>query len=647
MELSYGPDGGVFMLDWSDTGDYHDHTGVHRQSGRIYKITYGDAKPSAVGDVRKLSEAQLLDLHTQQNEWFTRQARLELLRRFGGQAPRAALEQLRARFSAAVDVPLRLRYLWTLYGLGAAEDDLLRTLLRDSDEHMRVWAIRLLTDSWPIDTVMSKRPAPAVAGTEAAPSASLLEELMRMAAEDKSGLVRLALASTLQRLPVAARASVADKLLGHAEDAQDHNLPLLIWYGLIPVADAEPMALANLVAGAKIPLTRKYMSRRLVEELPKNSMAVDQLLLALASGPEEMQIDILSGMSEGLRGARKAPKPSAWDSVAGTLAKSDQADVRAKVRDLNVIFGDARAIDETYRIAGDPKASIDARRAALEAVIDARPSQMRKLCEELINVPELAPLAARGLASFDDPAVAAVLVNALTRLKAEDRAQVVNALAARPSFAMALLDGIAQKKLARAEVSAFQARQIRDLGDAALTKKLANVWGELRDSPAEKKQLIAKWRDFLTADVLAKADKSHGRLLFNKTCATCHTLYGEGAKVGPDLTGGGRQNLDFLLGKIGDPSAMVSADFRMTILSLKDGRVVTGVITSKTDSALTLRTVTESLTVAAGDVDSARPSNLSLMPDGMLETLSPDQVRDLIAYLMSPRQVPLPMGIDR
>ncbi len=174
-----------------------------------------------------------------------------------------------------------------------------------------------------------------------------------------------------------------------------------------------------------------------------------------------------------------------------------------------------------------------------------------------------------------------------------------------------------------------------------MNKKLVEVWGELRDSPADKQQLIAKWQARLTKETLAAASKSNGRALFNKTCATCHTLFGEGAKVGPDLTGGGRQNLGFLLAKIADPSASVSADFRMVVVVLKDGRVLNGIVTAKTERTLALRTTTEAVTVPLADVESTRESAQSLMPEGMLETLSADDARDLIAYLMSRGQVSL------
>ncbi|MEO8428844.1 MAG: c-type cytochrome, partial [Verrucomicrobiota bacterium] len=141
---------------------------------------------------------------------------------------------------------------------------------------------------------------------------------------------------------------------------------------------------------------------------------------------------------------------------------------------------------------------------------------------------------------------------------------------------------------------------------------------------------------------LSQADKSQGRVVFNTACAACHTLYGDGGKVGPDLTGAGRDNLDYLLENTIDPSAVVTADFRMSVVNLKDGRVLNGLIAAKTDRTLTLKTMTETLTFERGEIQSVQESSLSLMPEGLLEALAPEQARDLIAYLMHKSQVPLP-----
>jgi putative heme-binding domain-containing protein len=142
--------------------------------------------------------------------------------------------------------------------------------------------------------------------------------------------------------------------------------------------------------------------------------------------------------------------------------------------------------------------------------------------------------------------------------------------------------------------------------------------------------------------VLAKADKGAGRALYESVCATCHTLYGNGGQIGPDLTGSGRANLDYLLENIIDPSAVVTADFRLNIVRLNDGRVLNGMISARTERTVTLRTLTEVVTVEKKEIVGAEELPLSVMPEGLLAAFDPRQKRDLIAYLMHPAQVPLP-----
>ena len=130
--------------------------------------------------------------------------------------------------------------------------------------------------------------------------------------------------------------------------------------------------------------------------------------------------------------------------------------------------------------------------------------------------------------------------------------------------------------------------------------------------------------------------------MFNQSCAACHTLHGQGAALGPDLTGAGRGNLDYLLENIADPGAVVTADFRICIVKLKDGRTLNGFISARTGRTLTVKSMSETHTVERDDVSRIDEVPQSMMPDGLLETLMPEQRRDLIAYLMHPTQVPLP-----
>src|SRR5213594_1968900 len=120
-------------------------------------------------------------------------------------------------------------------------------------------------------------------------SAATLKELVGVAKTDASGLVRLALSSTLQRLPVPQRTDLAAALLARKEDANDHNLPLLIWYGLIPVADADPAGLAALAAKSGLPLTRRLIARRLAEDIEKNPAPLNDLLKVTATSPAAFQ----------------------------------------------------------------------------------------------------------------------------------------------------------------------------------------------------------------------------------------------------------------------------------------------------------------------------------------------------------------------
>ena len=300
MELTYGPDGGVYVADWSDTGECHDATGVHRTSGRIYKISSGEPKRPAIIDLTKLSVSELVHLHTHTNEWFARQARLQLLDRAAKPADlTSATKELRAMFAAEKNPVHQLRSLWSLYVLGTTDEAFLLSQTRHANEHVRTWAIRLLTDTWSLDTVMSQRPSSPVGADvrrlTSNPDANArnsqilrtstptTRELTRLAREAKSALVRLALTSALQRLPVSQRPELAAALAAHKEDATDHNLPALIWYGLIPVAESLPGELPTLANICELPLTRRLIARRLAEDIEKQPGHVSELLLLAAA----------------------------------------------------------------------------------------------------------------------------------------------------------------------------------------------------------------------------------------------------------------------------------------------------------------------------------------------------------------------------
>ncbi len=649
MEIASGPDGNAFVLDWSDAGECHEHTGVHRTSGRIFKVssfdassTTNDQRSLSDGDLRDWTLKQLADVHQQSNDWYVRQARLELARRAAaGDDIDEAKRMLGELFARRTGDQSNLQIMLTMHVIGSTDDEFLKASLKDSDEHIRSWAIRMLSENWTIDDAI--KPAkldPARAEEITLQAERWLPTFCEMAQSDTSPSVRLTLASTLQRLPIRMRCSLAEKLVGHAGDANDHNLPLMIWYGLIAVGAEEPEAMVDVAKVCGLPTTLKLISRCLAEQMNEKPAPLDDLLrYAVERNDEPFTATVLRGVSEGVKGWRSAPKPASWDRVAAI----ESASVAPLVRELSVVFGDGRALDELKSIVlGKIEADSEMKLSALQTLIRNEPKDLRKICERLLTDAKMNVLAAQGLSKFDDPKIGEVLVSRYDNFRAPDRPKIMSILVTRGSFAAAMLSAMDRGKVPRQDLSAYQVRQIHSLGDESLSRMVGEIWGEVRDTPEAKQATINTIKKQLTMGTLASSDKSHGRALFKQICQTCHQLYGEGAKVGPDLTGANRANMDYLLTNIVDPSAVVDKDFRMSIILLDDDRIVNGLVTAETDRTVSLQSATEALTIDKDAIVSRKITENSPMPDGLMDTLSSDQIRDLIGYLSHPTQVSLP-----
>jgi len=626
IDLTTGPDGAVYLLDWSDTGECHEDTGVHRTSGRIFKITHGQQiPPLATQEDLELEEVT----HGQSmGGWHSRLGRQELLTRKDRLQSVTYLNKLLAPSNPASQ---RLNALWTLHQLNTLSTDDLTALLADQDEHLRVWAIRLLIDTLPLDNIFGHR-HDAPESTKLAES--LLPHLTALAKNDSSALVRLTLASTLQRLPYQLRATLAKPLAAHPEDADDHNLPLMIWYGINPLATDHPNQLADIATTCRLPKVRRFIARRLAEDIAARPEPLNLLLQTNTTAPPEAKADLLRGMIEAFAAAHKIAEPPAWKSFAETNPELEE-----DIRSLNVLFGDGRALSEVRALALSGNNPLDLRKSALRTLIKQKPDDLRKLCEDLLDTRFLNTVALQGLRQFDDPAIADRILDRFGAFHPSEYQEVLETLVARPTFARVLLQRIAAGKFPRQHLTPYHARQIQAFNNDELTALLATTWGSLNDSPAEKTAFITQLKQDLSPAALAAADLSAGRGTFEAACATCHTLYGQGGKIGPDLTGGGRHDLHYLLENIITPSAVVTADFQLTVLKLQDGRTLTGVIRSRNKQKITLQTLTAEETIPAAEITENTKLPASLMPDGLLEALPPNQRRNLLAYLMSPTQV--------
>jgi putative heme-binding domain-containing protein len=579
-------------------------------------------------DLSKLPDAELVKLQRSKNEWQVRHARRLLQERAIKQNLAAAPvhQALREQLdSSDLDASQRLRALWALHVTGGLDAKRKLALLDDRHEHVRAWTIQLLAEN-------------------GAPTSGALARFTALATNDPSPVVRLYLASVLQRLPASAAWPIAEGLVAHAEDATDANLPLIIWYGVEPLVPTDPERAMRLATTARIPLVRRFVARRLADEaiLRGDKGDLGPLASALSSADDAVRLDLLQGAREGLRGRKTMKAPAGWADVYARLAKSEDRAVREQAAILALIFGDQRALADLWAAAEIRTTPPAHRLRAMELLIEHRASNLAPLLHDALADESLRRTALRGLAAYDHPDTPKRVLAVYSKLTTEERHDAVATLASRPAYALPLLDAVDRNTVPRADVSAYVARQLHALNDPRVAVRLKTVWGDVRDTPADKKKQLARHKSQLTPNTLRAADLQNGRLLYAKSCQQCHKLFGEGGTIGPDITGSNRSDLDYLLNNLIDPSAEVGRDYRMAVVHTESGRTITGILVERSSARVIIQTSTEKVVLSAEDVESVKDSDLSIMPDNQLEALTKEQVRDLIAYLRSSRQVPLP-----
>ena len=626
LNIRYGPDGNAYFIDWFDTNACHHNNveGHDRSNGRVYKVVYGDKKGSSV-DLKKLSDRELVMMFAQENDWYVRHARRILQERAAAGALDDAARELLSNLAVRHFEPRRqLRAMWALHVTGGLPDEVISALLDDKDQYVRAWAIQLALD-------------------REKPELSELRDLFAKLAEtDASPVVRLYLASALQRMPLEHRWDILQALTRHVEDAQDHNLPLMYWYAAEPLGEADPdRAIAfALSCGKTIPMLRDFMLRRVGSgNSPSARAALVRVLRASASAEE--QIAILRATREAFKGRRRIEPPKEWPDVYRKLTGSDNADVRSEATALGVTFGDEAAFKLLRDVVASKSEGEKARRDALDALLAAKDSKLVPTLHALVSEPSMRDLALAGLAAYDEPSTPRKILAIYSGLSLEEKRTALATLAARPAYGAALLKAIAEKQIPATDLSADLVRQLHNLKDDNVDKLVAEIWGQVRPTAEDKAKLVAEYRDLLAASPAKKPDLQLGRAVFTKTCGQCHKLYGAGDTIGPDLTGSNRADLDYLLSNVLDPSALIAKEYQSTVVVTDDGRVVTGLVTAEDDNSLTIRTATEKLVLPKDEIDERSLGDVSMMPDDQLKQFKPHEILSLFGYLRGKRQVPM------
>jgi len=626
LRLEIGPDGSVFNSDWYDPRACHQQQPHDRTNGRLYKISYGGPKNVQV-DLAALPSAELVQYQLSPNEWFVRRSRLLLQERGPDPKVHAALIRL---LQEQKPVPRRLRALWALHATQGLTETLALRLLRDPEPYVRGWTVQLTCE-------------------DKAPSAALLAAFAALAKNDPSPVVRRFLASGAQRIPVAKRWDVVTALLQHGEDAGDHNLPLLYWFAAEPLVPADPARALALAGATPLTVVRGFLARRqaaLAEsgpaaQGPGQGGGTDALLGALGDTTDPAyQRELLAAILSATEGKTGLKPPADWSRVYARLSASPDPQVIALADTAAARFGDTGVHRTKLAVLRDTLAPLSTRLAAFKVVQQRHDFQLAPAYQKLLMEPGLRLLALRALADYDVASTPPAVLAAYGTFPAEEKHTALSILAGRPAYARELLAAVRAGTIPRADLDATVSRQLRLLKDADVDCALAALGGVTRDSPAAMREEIAHWQEALTPARLAAADPVRGRARFRQTCALCHTLFGEGRQIGPDLTGSNRADLDYLLANVVDPNAVIGKDYLLTIAETTDGRTVTGIVQHETPSTVTLVNQAESVTLARNAIRQLQPQEMSLMPPGLLQSLSEQEVADLVRYLR--QSTPLP-----
>jgi putative heme-binding domain-containing protein len=258
----------------------------------------------------------------------------------------------------------------------------------------------------------------------------------------------------------------------------------------------------------------------------------------------------------------------------------------------------------------------------------------------LLDDPALCTTALRFLPTFGDAGTPEKIFGKYSAFGDDARREAIATLTSRADWAKLLLDKAEKGGIPKRDFTAYHWQQLVLLKDPSIAARVEKLFGQVRPTKDDRTALIAEWKQKLSDEALTKADVAHGRAVFNKTCAACHKLFDAGGQIGPELTGAQRNNLDYVLSNVLDPSAVVPRDYQMQIIVTNDGRTLLGIVKSESDAVVTLQTATALLKIAKSDIEERTATNQSMMPEGLIQQFSLTDFRDLVAYLRSPQQVP-------
>jgi len=617
-----GPDGSVFIVDWYDK--QASHVGPRddawdRSNGRIYKIEAKGTKPVAAFDLSRESSKSVVKLLTHRNEWFASEARRILAERRDPDV----LPILERNIFESKDERLALESLWALYGSGGWNQALAGKLLKHPQADIRAWAIRFIGDERTVSPASAKA-------------------LVELARKDNSPTVRSQLACSAKRLSGTYALPIITQLLRRNEDIDDQFIPMLLWWALESKAISHRDEIVDLFRMPdlwRFPIVQKYVleriGRRYVAEGTDQGLNTAAKILALSAGKPESRM-VVSGIEKALEGRRTDTGLNQLKEIVEKLwpVKNPTAEwIRIGLR-----FEIPPSYPAAMMFIKNQEWAIGDRLSVIEVLSQLGRSDCLPLLLELLeqdNSEDFQMGLLGALERFPEQQVGSRLVKLYARLGENPRKRAISLLISRPASSLVLVQAVKAKEIDPKDVRFEQLRALMKHNNSQLSTLVEQLWGKvMADSPQEKKKIMNQVKSLLNPKAAGKGAPVRGREIFLTSCSVCHTLFNEGNSVGPDLTSADRKNTEELIYHIVDPSGYIRPEYVSYEAELKDERSMSGLLVESTATAVTIRDRNNQKTVLPRlDIKELKQSAVSLMPEGLLDTLTPQQILDLFAYL--------------
>jgi putative heme-binding domain-containing protein len=648
-----GPDGALWIGDWCDKYPCYqnaqaDPEGVDRERGRIWRVVYTGknpgkkmpSRPDTKMDLAKDSPGDLVKLLEHPNVWQRRTAQRILNERAHAESNWNGVTASIAKVATeGKTLESRLAALAILHDGHSS----LQQVESAKDASERVWIIRFWGE--------------ALRDSKFSTQADNVLKSFERAASDPDPSVRLAVATAVRELVSNSLTvdtetkchyqigGVLAALIKSSADGKDPLLPFMIWMAGEPTFAKNPEGGLKWLAengSETMPLsgilTRKAMRRICdMQDSAKLDFAVD-FLSQLAQKDAGLVLSAIDGLIEGQKAKPLVPKADTKELFA-KLAANPDAKVQLRARDLGTLWGNATSIQATIAAVNDPTLSTDERAKAIEAVKALKNAASTDALLKLVNGNNPESLVIQGMRALGQVGgdnIADDFLQSWNKYSPTVRAAAADVLVSRWRWANALLSALESKIISRQDLPLSAIRSLGESKDDFVRQRAAQVIGRIRPADADKQRIIEQKKNLILSS--SPVDLQAGHEIAKKTCFVCHKLYGEGADVGPDLTGVGRSSLDALLANVIDPNQVVGKGYENVQIETKDGRSLSGRLVEETDSEIKLLSAgPKEEVVAKSDIASRRVSELSVMPEG-LEQMPDADFRNLIAYILHPPQ---------